>query len=197
MPWNYNTAALSVQLHPLLNGESFPRDFVLDFAQPRFTPVRVFGPGQTQVLPYESLQVPGTHPSVTRMRITHDRIPMWPIDLEFQADYTSGTGYGGGGALFGGGQDDPPPITVYDVLFAVHQSLHTQIRQVDWAQLNLTEETDIARAYTRRCKLMPSETAFQSSQGVKRVDYLLDRTHFRGLIKAPDVDGFYHFRLLT
>ena len=181
-PWA-NTSS-HFQIHPVLNGEAPRTDFYFDLASPSFTPLRSVGPGQSTVLSADELHEPATYPSITRMRITHDAIPQWPIDLEFHYDgYTSPA--------------SPPPITLGDVLYMIHFSLHRQITHQDWARLSLSEETAIARAYTRRCRSVPSSAQVEASQGVKRIDYLLDKHAFRGLIRTHDEDGFYHWRLIT
>ncbi|KAH7887221.1 hypothetical protein F5I97DRAFT_1120778 [Phlebopus sp. FC_14] len=183
-PWPYTGASPGFQIHPLLNGEVTRTDFYFDLASPTFTPLRWIGPGQTVLISSAELAEPATYPPITRMRITHDAIPQWPIDLQYHYDqYTM--------------QTTSPPITLGDVLYMVHSSLHRQITQQDWARLSLTEETNVARAYTRRCKSVPSTAHLEASQGVKRIDYLLEKHIFRGLIRAHDEDGFYHWKLIT
>ncbi|KAF8551800.1 hypothetical protein OG21DRAFT_1512346 [Imleria badia] len=172
------------QIHPLLNGEAPRTDFFFDLASPSFSPLLWVGPGQSVVISADELHEPATYPSVTQMRITHDAIPRWPIDLEFHYD-----GYSVPTA--------PPPITLGDVLYMIHSSLHRQITHQDWAQLGVSEETAIARAYTRRCKSVPSSAQVEANRGVKRIDYLKERHVFRGLIRTHDEGGFYHWRLIT
>lgn len=159
-------------------------DFYFDLASPSFAPLRWVGPGQSAVISADELHEPSTYPSVARMRISHDAIPRWPIDLEFHYDgYTNPT--------------LAPSITLGDVLYMIHSSLHRQITHQDWARLSLSEETAIARAYTRRCRSVPSSASVEASQGVKRIDYLREKHIFRGLIRTHDEDGFYHWRLIT
>lgn len=172
------------QIHPLLNGEAPRTDFYFDLASPSFSPLRWIGAGQSVVISADELSSPATYPPITRMRITHDAIPQWPIDLEFHYD-----GYAGPSV--------PPPITLGDVLYMIHSSLRRQIRQQDWVQLSVSETTAIARAYTRRCRSAPSSAQVEASQGVRRIDYLLEKRIFRGLIRTHDEDGFYHWRLIT
>ncbi|KIJ59986.1 hypothetical protein HYDPIDRAFT_117900 [Hydnomerulius pinastri MD-312] len=183
-PWGYPGTSPRFQIHPLLNGEAPRMDFYFDLASPSFSPLRWIGPGQSAVISPDELREPATYPSITRMRITHDAIPDWPVDLEYQHDaYTVHT--------------TPLPITLGDVLYMIHSSLHRQITHQDWARLSLSEETAIARAYTRRCRSVPSAAQVEASQGVKRVDYLLEKHIFRGLIRTHDEDGFYQWRLIT
>jgi len=159
-------------------------DFHFDLASPSFSPLFWAGHGHTTMISAEELREPATYPPITRMRITHDSIKHWPIDLEFQYD----------------GYTDPaahPPITLGDVLYLIHSSLHRQVTHQDWARLSVSKETAIARAYTRRYRSVPSSAEAEASQGVKRIDYLLDKHVFRGLIRTHDEDGFYHWRLIT
>ncbi|KIJ11715.1 hypothetical protein PAXINDRAFT_137738 [Paxillus involutus ATCC 200175] len=188
-PWEdpaqlYPGASTHFQIHPLLNGEAPRSNFYFDLASPTFTPMRWIGQGQSALISSDELRQPATYPSVTRMRISHDAIHKWPIDIQYQHDaYSSYTAQ--------------LPITLGDVLYMIHSSLHRQITQHDWAQLSLSEETDIARAYTRRCRSVPSSADMVASQGVKRVDFLREKHIFRGLIRTHDEDGFYHWRLIT
>ena len=168
------------QIHPLLNGEAFRTDFYFDLALPSFSPLRWVGPGQSTVLSADELHELATYPSIMRMRISHEAIRQWPIDLEFHYDqHTVPT--------------TPPPIMLGDVLYTIHTSLHKRITHQDWARLGLSEEIAIARAYTRRCRSSPEE----ARKGVKRIDYLLDKHLFKGLIGTHDEDGLYHWRLIT
>ena len=118
---------------------------------------------------------------MTRMRIVCDRVPNWPIDIGFGSSVSSPS----------------VPITLGDVLVMVHRILHTRISHLDWARVPAEEETPIARAYTKRCKSIPSNTQFESRQGVKRIDFLLDKVVFRGLLRiSTKVDGVDVFKLL-
>ncbi|KAF8124593.1 hypothetical protein EV363DRAFT_1354028 [Boletus edulis] len=172
------------QIHPLLNGETPSVEFNFDLASPSFSPFFWVGPGQTAMISADELRESATYPPLTRMRITHDAIKEWPIDLEFHDDgYTDPTAH--------------PPITLGDVLYLIHSSLHRQVTHEDWARLSVSKETEIARAYTRRYRSVPSSAQVEASRGVKRVDYLLDKHIFRGLIRSHDEDGFYRWKLIT
>lgn len=182
-PWPYQTSPHHFQIHPLLNGEAYLSEFYFDIANPAFAPLRRIGPNQSVMVSADELREPATFPNITRMRITHDAIPRWPIDLDLVHGEYDISG--------------PLPITVGDVLWMIHSSLHRQIHHSDWASLSRSEETAIARAYTRRYRSIPSSAQLEASQGVKRIDYLMERHVFRGLVKAPDEDGFSHWKLLT
>ncbi|KAG2146833.1 hypothetical protein DEU56DRAFT_786750 [Suillus clintonianus] len=157
-------------LHPLLK-----RNHYLYFD----TSHSAFAPSSTvdmAMVPEERLQMPATTPTITSMRIIHDAIPEWPIDLDFDSD---------------------APITVGDVLRMIHSSLHLQISHSNWALLTQSEETEIARAYTARYRSIPSSAELEASEGVKRVDYLMGKHIFKGLVKAPDADGVCHWKMIT
>jgi len=92
-----------------------------------------------------------------------------------------------------GGQ--APPITLGDILVAIHQKMHQRISHLDWGRLSMSEEAEVSRAFTRRCRTesMRHDVTFHSDnelperqQGVKVVDFLLGRTMFRGLVRTED-----------
>ncbi|KAF9232434.1 hypothetical protein BU15DRAFT_55039 [Melanogaster broomeanus] len=153
-----------------------------DLASPSFSPLWI-GPGQTAPITPDELREPAVDPSITRMRISHDAIPDWPVVIQYPDNCTANI--------------TPFHITLGEVLYLIHSSLHTQITHQDWARLSMSEETAIARAYTRRCKSVPSTAKEQASQGVRRIDYLRGKHIFRGLIRTHDEDGFYHWKLIT
>ncbi|KAH9938121.1 uncharacterized protein B0H18DRAFT_1080910 [Fomitopsis serialis] len=82
---------------------------------------------------------------------------------------------------------DDAPITLGDVLIALHRHLQQRITQVEWKRLNPSEEVAVSRAYTRRCRTYPS-----------RVDYLLDKYMFKGLVSAgSSQDGYEKVKLVV
>jgi len=191
-PFMYTPPPPQFMLHPLLNGESPRPDFAFDLSSPTFLPVRYVGPGQTVELSLAELREPATHPPITRMRILCDFIPQWPIELEYtpydmHGEHLSLPSING----------TIPPISLGDVLYAIHRTLHKQITHLDWGRLTLSEEIAIARAYTRRCRSIPSVAQLEASQGVKRVDFLLDRFIFRGLIRAAEEEGYNEWKLIV
>ena len=182
-PWDpWTGASPGFELHPLLNGEVPRTDFFFDLAAPSFTPVHLFS-GQSMLLSEDELRTPATNPPITHMCITHDAIPQWPIDIALQYDTYTPT--------------PAPPITLGDVLYMIHASLHRQISHRDWAEVNAAQETAIARAYTQRYRSVPSRAKAEANQGVKRVDYLLERHIFGGLVRAQYQDDVSHWRLIT
>ncbi|KAK7681894.1 hypothetical protein QCA50_014856 [Cerrena zonata] len=179
------------QFHPLLNGEGQTPLLFFDLSIHAFNPLRVASPGSTtgKALTLEELQQQATYPGVTKMIITCDAIPQWPITLE-PVDVNSNFLSVNRGA-------NPQPITLGDVLVAIHRHLQTQISHRDWVKLSNDEATQIARAYTRRCRTFPSAESFEASQGVRKVDYLKDRYVFKGLTRRRGEDGFEYVKLLV
>ncbi|THH27636.1 hypothetical protein EUX98_g6545 [Antrodiella citrinella] len=185
------------QFHPLLNGEGGNRPLLFfDLSVHTFNPLRIPSHGRTTgiALTYDELSQQATHPGVTRMEIICDAISQWPIVLEPQLDRPANSRYlnvpSSPSADFSG------PITVGDVLVAIHRVMQTQISHRDWVQLSPAQETNVARAYTRRCRTFPSLEEFESRQGVRRVDYLGDKIVFKGLTRLRGDDGFELVRLL-
>lgn len=89
-----------------------------------------------------------------------------------------------------------PPITVGDVLLQIHRALHLMITRNDWNALDTGEEGKITKAFFKRCSAGgPGHKDWFVSQGVKRVDYLLDKVLFRGLIRTGTT--FSELKLVT
>ncbi|KAF8879384.1 hypothetical protein BD779DRAFT_1154796 [Infundibulicybe gibba] len=175
-----------VLIHPFLDGESPRRDFLFDLSSNVFSPMRHVGPGQTIPISDQELREPATHPPITRLRIVCDLIPQWPLIMEYNPQQDGQTIANAG---------FPPPILLVDILVALHRHLHQRISHTDWAKLSISEETAVARAYTRRCRSSPSLEALQRNQGVKRIDFFLDRFTFRGLVRTGD--GWDELRLIV
>lgn len=179
-PWGYQGANQNFWLHALLNGDSTLSDLYFDLSSPTFSPMRVLATEQFVLISEGELRQAATTPPVTKMRIIHDAIPQWPIDIELRYnEYTSGT------------------ITVGDVLRMIYHSVRRQISHADWAMVNHWERRAISHAYTRRYSSVPQLAQLEASRGVRRVDYLRDRHVFRGLIKTYDTDGFWCWKMIT
>ena len=167
------------RVHPLLDGGASFAGFYFNLASPTFLPLGIIGPGRqfTMISPDE-LRQPATNPSIWRMRIIHEVIPQWPIDVGLHTTVES-------------------PITVGDVLYTVHSSLGQKITHRDWDHLAISEQTEIACTYTRRYMSMPSTIGAGAVQGVRRVDYLGENHVFRGLVRNHDEEDAFKWKLIT
>ena len=169
------------ELHPLLRPDSHAIHFDLSLFD--FRPVDSRG----RPISVQTLTEPATHPPTTRLVITSERIPQWPVLLDYHAA-TLRTSHSAS-AL--------PPITLGDVLYAIHQTLQSQITHREWAELDDNEETTVAKAYMRRYKLVPGHESRLAAEGVKRVDYLVKRVMFAGLSRKSGDQGYENLRLLV
>jgi hypothetical protein len=169
------------EIHPLLRPDSQAIYFDLSFFE--FRPVDAKG----KPISVQTLAEPATHPPTTRLVVTSDRIPQWPVLLDYHAA-TLGTPHSSS-AL--------PPITLGDVLYAIHQTMQTQITHREWAELDDKDETVVAKAYMRRYKLVAGHESRLAAEGVKRVDYLLKKVLFAGLSRKNGDQGYENLRLLV
>ncbi|KAJ7093507.1 hypothetical protein C8R44DRAFT_860645 [Mycena epipterygia] len=184
-----NSVPQAPQVHPWLNGDAPSPIFHFDLAPGQFAPLRLIStnPPQSAVLGAE-IREPAFHPPLTALRILHPRIPFWPIDLELPAELAAQA-------------PTPTPISLGDVLVALHRTMHQRITHADWATLSPDDEQAVTKAFTHRCRgeavrsgvqpahLRDREVA-ERNQGVKRVDFLLGKTVFKGLVRAPgDPEG--------
>ncbi|KAJ7778018.1 hypothetical protein DFH07DRAFT_911422 [Mycena maculata] len=187
-PYLTHAPQTPLQIHPWLNGDAPSPIFHFDLMPTQFAPLRLVHPNppQTVVLGPAEIHEPAFHPPLTALRILHPRIPFWPIDLALPAELAA---------------EAATPISLGDVLVALHRSLHERISQADWATLGNEDELAVTKAFTIRCRaeavrsgvppahLRDKEVA-ERNQGVKRVDFLLGKTVFKGLVRAPgDPEG--------
>jgi len=102
-------------------------------------------------------------PPLRVMRIYHSRLP-WYIDAQ--------TGL------------NPVGVTFTDLFNAIYQNLQIQIVDADYYndELDDDERKRVADAYRRRCGQEQSECA----KGIKRVDFLMGRVVFEGLVKGKE-----------
>ncbi|KAJ6595230.1 hypothetical protein DFH09DRAFT_1357915 [Mycena vulgaris] len=173
----------SSQIHPSLNGDAPSPLFHFDLAPRAFLPLRLVRahPPQSTPLGAADFREPAFHPPRTTLRILHPRLPFWPVDLAPPAPGVA--------------------IALGDVLVAVHRALHARIAPADWAALGAADAEAVTRAFTHRCRaeavrsgvppaqLRDKEVA-ERNEGVRRVDFLLGKTVFKGLVRAPgDPEG--------
>lgn len=194
-PWMYPSPRPSQQLHPLLNGEQRggpPIAFDLSLHDFRVMHLSASGQPMGTGLNVDELAQPATHPGIRKMTITCDAIPQWPLKLEpHERDR-------GSFLTIPFVSRDDAPITLGDVLITLHRHLQQRITQVEWKRLNPSEEVAVSRAYTRRCRTYPSVEALERNQGVRRVDYLLDKYMFKGLVPAgSSQDGYEKVKLVV
>jgi hypothetical protein len=167
------------ELHPLLRLDS--RDIKLDLSYFEFRPLDAHG----RSIPFHTLAEPATFPTTTRLVIKSDRVPQWPVLLDYHAA-TFNTPHS---------PSSLPPITLGDVLFAIHQTMQTQITHREWAELDDREESEVGKAYVRRYKLVPGHESRLAADGVKRVDYLLKKVMFAGLTRKTGDQGYENLKL--
>lgn len=159
------------QIHRHLDGE-YP--LIFDLSLPTSSPMVCVGPNHAIMLSDEVLNQPATDPPITHLQIICDRIPQWPIHL--------GQGYNALSPNLG----SLPPIRVGDILGAIWQNLHVQVSLEDWVKLNIAEGTEVARAYTTRCRNAASRGMMVDAEGVKRVDFLLKEIWFKELVRIGE-----------
>ncbi|KAJ7154894.1 hypothetical protein C8R43DRAFT_884900 [Mycena crocata] len=181
---------LPPQTHPWLNADAPSPTFHFDFAPIGVVPLRLLSanPPQSTLASPAELAEPAFHPPRTALRILHPRLPFWPVDLALRGAQA---------------QQSPPPITVKDVLGALHRALHRRmmLAAADWSALSEGEAGRVTRAFAQRCRaeavrgggpvsqLRDCELAVRN-EGVKRVDFLMGKTVFEGLVRAPgDPEG--------
>ncbi|KAJ7589157.1 hypothetical protein C8J56DRAFT_784544 [Mycena floridula] len=71
-------------------------------------------------------------------------------------------------------------LTVSDIITQLHFALQVPVSQREFYGLHAKRRHDISVAFHKRCKRSRHSQA-EMSQGVKKIDYLLGMTRFRGL----------------
>ncbi|KAK7453961.1 hypothetical protein VKT23_011473 [Stygiomarasmius scandens] len=194
-----------LHIHPWLNAQTWNGEFLFNLADRRFNPMRRHVAGIMRTTSPSGMDIlcqAATYPPLNRLRIICDIIPQWSIDLRHRLDMMPD----GSGMSFDTTRTSAldletspvnrllllllPPITLLDILIQVHRSLHTRITRVDWAKLTSEEEAAVSKAYRKRCNAAGSTSTIGSReavqaelvQGVKRVDFLLERIWFKGCV---------------
>jgi len=178
-------------LHFLINGEFGVRQLYINFAEADLVFRKRNGSNYdiAAMSAYE-LEQPATDPPMTCVRIVCDAIPQWPVDM-----LVVGTSL----RPHRQRRAEVPYLTLEDLVHAVHASLYRRISHDDWGRLSTFQETEVARAYTRRYKAAGSDWAVRQQQreGVKRVDFLLGNTWFKGFTWLQSENGIMRLKLLT
>jgi hypothetical protein len=171
---NTSLTSRSFKIHHLLVCETHRPDLVFNLTSLNFSPMQIIHGRRVPLRP-ETLAQPATYPPIYRLQIVCDEIPQWPITLEYDDRKETGTRF-----------PYAPPISLGDALSAIHRMLQEPITHVDWARLDLKKQTKVKQAYTTRCKSALTGESFLKNQGAKKVDYLLDKVWFNGLIRTDD-----------
>ncbi|PBK63339.1 hypothetical protein ARMSODRAFT_1007772 [Armillaria solidipes] len=133
-----------------------------DLSMAAFNPIRVDNMGMRTQLGFNELSGPATHPHIQRMTVICDAMPYWPI--------TIGDGSGG--------------LSLGDVLQGLYRMMMWRISRSEWERFPEGDRTAIAKAFARRCRALGNSQLENAERqdGVKRVDLLLGKTMFRGLV---------------
>ncbi|KAK0449665.1 uncharacterized protein EV420DRAFT_781659 [Desarmillaria tabescens] len=151
-----------LQINPWLTGYAQAGYLWFDLSMAAFNPIRVDNMGMKVPLGMNELSGPATHPHIQRMTIICDSMPYWPITI----------GDGSRGLALG------------DVLQGVYRMMMWRISGAEWQRFPEGDKAAIAKAFARRCKALgnPQLQNAERQDGVKRVDLLLGKTMFRGLV---------------
>ncbi|OBZ67646.1 hypothetical protein A0H81_12072 [Grifola frondosa] len=121
---------------------------------------------------------PATYPGVTEMRIsaladdTHRHFP-WPLVVV--------------------PHHPSLPVMVKDVVNAIIANFEEFMTIEEVCALDPVRRVHIYEAYYRRVRHMLNGKILGDSDGLRRIDYLINTTFFRGIEPAPDGHGFIMF----
>lgn len=185
------------QFNPLLVGDSHQQTLIvvdMRVSSYTFEPKRLASPGATtgDALHKEELSQPAAYPGVTEMSVTCDELPHWKMELKSAVDPAPSVFYS-----VEERREHIPPLTVHDVLLGIQRSVRSSVSHEEWDQLSADQQKSIADAYIRRCRANPETKVFEESQGVRRVDYLLDKHFFKGLVLPKGPEQFKNVKLIV
>jgi Family of unknown function (DUF6699) len=123
-------------------------------------------------IPEHDLSQFATTPPATRIRIACDLIP-WTIEVRGRTTLPN---------------DPTSFVRVIDVLDGIYTSLREGVTSAEWNRAERAFRDQVKKAYSRRCHVSRSFTltGYEEKQGVRRIDYLQEKTMFLGLtIKSP------------
>jgi len=138
-------------------------------------------------VPEHTLSEPATEPRVSKLVVSCDRLP-WKIVVRAGSARSTSPGF-----YVGRSAGPRSHVTVHDVLCAVHSCLLQPISRAEWDMLERgsKRETKVTRAYEERC----IKTRGGWEEGVKRIDWLGQRTRFVGLqLSAEGGDAIAVFK---
>ncbi|KAJ7131228.1 hypothetical protein C8R44DRAFT_613319, partial [Mycena epipterygia] len=173
-----------VKIHPLLNGYAPSLHF--DLAPSTLAPQRLVSSSlaHLQCTPLSATEMHeyAFHPAWRSLRILHARLPFFPIDLGPPADLP---------------HSRASLISVGDILREMHRALHLRITAADWTTLEEKEREKVTMVFTLRCReearrsgvplaMVRDRADAERAKGVKRVDFLLGKTLFKGFVRAPE-----------
>lgn len=173
-------SSATYELHLLLRHDS--QAISLDLSSFEFRPVNAKG----EPISSRILAEPATRPPITRLVVSSDQIPKWPVHLDYHAAISNTRS-----------SSVLQPITLADILYAIHRTIQTQVTHREWAELDEDDQIAVEEAYKRRCKLALGHEARLVSEGVKRVDYLHKKVMFAGLVRECDGQGYANLKLLV
>jgi hypothetical protein len=166
-------ASLPVVL-PWLDGDDPSPVFHFDLAPVAFAPVILIRSNapHSRLVDQTEFHKSAFHPALNTLRIVHPSMPFWPVDLNLP----KGTS-----------------ISFGDVLVGLHKGMHERITHSDWELLDKEEVLAVSTAFTSRCRAEAVRSGVPPGQlhdrevetrngGVKRVDFLLGKTVFKGLV---------------
>jgi hypothetical protein len=160
---------------PWLHGHDPSPVFHFDLASVAFAPMFLSrsNPPQSSLVDQTEFHKSAFHPALNALRIVHPAMPFWPVDLNLPPWATS--------------------ISFGDVLVGLHKRMHERITRSDWELLDEEEARAVTTAFTNRCRAEAVRSGVPPGQlhdrevetrngGVKRVDFLLGKTVFKGLV---------------
>ena len=183
-------------LHPLLDHHSNARSLKWD--------LRDSPSGAISGLAFGFGSEPATHPPVAKMVLRCVYLPGC-IDILPGASASrtlSSSSHSSTRALTADG-GAKSYVTLLDVLYTLHTSLRTNIREDEYASLRSDDRRRAYEAYTARWHRVQSHSSKRSSNqssegsggekerkaGMKRVDLLLEHAAFKGLVPVPVEEG--------
>ncbi|KAJ7093508.1 hypothetical protein C8R44DRAFT_684926 [Mycena epipterygia] len=166
------------QIHPWLDGDAPSPVFHFDLSPGTFAPLRLVSTNPHGALSDADMREPAFHPPLTKLRILFSGVSLWHVDLRLRETLVQA------------------PIALGDVLVTVHHAMHERITREDWAALSPENERAVTKAFTQRCHAealrngvspgqLREQVKAKRNQGVKRVDFLLGKTVFKGLVRKP------------